>query len=466
MPYSSVKTLALRSAALTPRHRARAPKSLSSEMVALLSLALPRFCVLAGLCSLAVAHGAEYVTPSDVVIPSENASQEALTQSAGQTTLRLAGLDFFPHVAATVMFDDNLLISPSDALSDVEWTVSPGLTVVAGDVTACLPGPITLNQIRGLLNYSLVQDSSKPQRFLGIDYTPAVNFFTDHSQYNNVDQTAGLSAGYAFSRLALGLDQDYSRLAVKDNEIGDRVTVSTYDTKLRTRYELTDRSSIEVNGRYYRLEYADPAYQGYQEFRNDDWFNREVGAKLALGLGLAFGFVSPDGAANQTYQQLLVRGVYRLTGKIELNSFLGVECREYDAGSGNTVDPVFSLSVIYQARPTTTITLEAHRRDEPSPTGDYNYQTLGFSAGVRQLLLGRLSAVLVGGYDNVGYNLLTSGVSNNRSDNYFLVQATLDYELNAHWMTTLFYVHRQDDSNIPTYTYANNMVGARVSWRF
>lgn len=437
-----------------------------SETRALFSLPASPFCVLAFLGSLAIARGAEYVTPSDVVLPPEKASQEALNQSAGKATLRFAGLDFFPHAAATAMFDDNLLISPSNALSDLEWTLSPGLTVVAGDVTACLPGPVTLSQIRGFLNYSLVEDSSKPQRFLGVDYTPAVNLFTDHSQYNNVDHIAGLSAGYAFSRLALGLDQDFSRLAVKDNEVGNRVTEMAYDTRLRSRYELTDRSSIEVNGRYYRFEYEDPAFQGYQEFRNDDWFNRDMGARLGLGLGLAFGFVYPESAANQTYQQLLVRGVYRLSGKIDCRASLGVEYREYDADTANTVDPVFSVSVVYQPLPGTTVTLEGHRRDEPSPTGFYNYQTLGFSAGVRQLLLGRLYAGLTGSYDNVGYNPLQAGTSNNRTDNSFLVRATLDYELNTHWMTTLFYIHRQDDSNIPSYTYANNMIGARVSWQF
>jgi len=465
MRCSYVNTFESRPPVTHHRHGSES-KLIISEKFVVSSLARASFYVLAGLCSLAIVHAAEYVTPSDVVLLPENASQQALNQSADKATLRFVGLDFFPHAAVTGMFDDNLLISPSHALSDVEWTLSPGLTAVAGDVTACLPGSITLNQIRGLLNYSLMLDSSKPQRFLGVDYTPAVNLFTDHSQFNNVDHVAGLSAGYAFSRLALGLDQDFSRLAVKDNEVGNRVTESTYDTRLRSRYELTDRSSFEINGRYYRLDYEDSTYQGYEEVRNDDWFNREVGEKLALGLGLAFGFVYPEGAANQTYQQVLVRGIYRLTGKIEINSFLGVEYREYDAGRDNTVDPVFSLSVIYQPTPTTTVTLEAHRRDEPSPTGLYNYQTLGFSAGLRQLLLGRLSAVLTGGYDNVGYDLLLPGASNNRSDDYFLAQASLDYELNAHWMTTLFYIHRQDNSNIPNFTYANNMVGARVTWRF
>jgi hypothetical protein len=415
--------------------------------------------------SLTLANAQEYLTPGDVVLPPETASQEALNQSAGKASIRFGGLDLFPHASATAMYDDNLLISHTHALKDVEWTFSPGLTIVAGDVSSYFPGTVTLGQIRGLLNYSPVEDSSKPQRFLAVDYTPAANFFTDYSRYNNVDQTAGLSAGYVFSRLVLGLDQDFSRLAEKDNDVGRRLTVATYNTKLRSRYDLTDRSSLEINGQYYRLEYADSSYEGYQEFRNEDWFNRQVGARLSVGLGAAFGLVYPDVSASQTYQQALVRGIYQLTGKLDLRTSIGIEWREYGGRHPGTLDPVFSLAAAYHPRDTTTLTLEGHRREQPDFTGDYNYQTLGFSAGVRQQVLGRFYAGLLAGYDHYGYTPLQGGASNNRSDSYFSMRASLDYELNPHWTASLFYVRRQDDSSIQAYAYANNMAGLQVSWR-
>jgi hypothetical protein len=48
---------------------------------------------------------------------------------------------------------------------------------------------------------------------------------------------------------------------------------------------------------------------------------------LSLGVGLAFGFVFPNGNANQTYEQLLARAVYRLSGKLYFSSSVGVELR-------------------------------------------------------------------------------------------------------------------------------------------
>ena len=102
----------------------------------------------------------------------------------------------------------------------------------------------------------------------------------------------------------------------------------------------------------------------------------------------------PESNPDQTYQQLLVRGLYVVSGKLELRGTAGIEFRQYASGQTGTVEPVFTLSATYQPRISTSFTLEAYRREEPSFAGDYNYISLGFAAGVRQKLLGRLTARL------------------------------------------------------------------------
>lgn len=81
-------------------------------------------------------------------------------------------------------------------------------------------------------------------------------------------------------------------------------------------------------------------------------------------------------------------------------------------------------------------------------------------------MLGWLTASLNAGYDNVNYVLLTSGISNNRSDNYYPIRANLQDHVNRHLATTLFFVHLQDASSIGRYLYVDNMVGARVNWNY
>jgi len=414
----------------------------------------------------ASAMAAEYLTPNDVVLPSEAASAETVLQSAGKQSIRFMGLDVFPHAAASVMYDDNVLITHTNPISDVEWSLLPGVTVVAGDVSTAFSGAVTLEQLRDLLRYSLVDDSDKPNRFFGVDFTPAFNLFMENGRFDNIDYNAGMTAGYTFSRLSIGLDQDFSRVAIKDNDIGDRVTLIRFLTNLRLRYQLTDRTLFEVLARYLNSGYGNSIYQGYQEFRNEDWVDRRVGGKLDVGVGGAFGWVYPDINPNQTYQQALVRGIYQVSGKLDVRTYLGIELREYGGGISDTVDPVLNLAVIYQFRPPTTFTLEAHRQDAPSPTGYYNYQTYGFSGGVKEKLFDRLFASLSAGYDFVDYKQLSNVLIAARSDNYYSVKVGFEYEVDQHLTASLFYIFQGDSSNQERYTYTDNMVGVRLGWRY
>lgn len=415
---------------------------------------------------LNLVHGADYLTPSDVVLPPDSASEEVLDQSVRKGSLRFLGLDFFPRASLTTLYDDNILISSVNQLSDVKWTISPGIAMTAGDISSYLPASVTLAQIRGLFNYSLLDQDSMPQRYLGVEYAPAVNVYTDHSKYNGVDHSAGMSAGYSFSRLALGLEQDFFRGDVKNNQVGDLLGQSLFDTRLRARYEFTDRSRVEIKAQRSQSDYRDSNYKGYEEYRNEDWFDRSLGGRLEVGLGAAFGFVSPQVSADQTYQQALLRGIYSVSGKLNLRASAGIEFRQYESGASGNVAPVLSLEAIYQPRATTTLTLEGHRKEQPSFESGYNYDTLGFTVGARQQLMERIYAQLTAAYDSTEYNRVNSGISNARADNYYSGQANLQYEFNRQVGTTLFYTYRQVASNIGTYSYMDNMVGLQVYWRF
>ena len=176
----------------------------------------------------------------EVIVPSDTAARETLRLTAKESTLRFGGLDLFPHAAGQVQYDNNILISHTDALQDVIWTFSPGLTLAAGGVGAYLPGAVTVEQLRSLLYYSPVEDAAKPGRFFVVNYTPSFVAYTENSQYDNVGQSVRLSGGYSFTRLALGLDFDYTQGQIKDSGVGNLIGESVYETRFRSRYDLTD----------------------------------------------------------------------------------------------------------------------------------------------------------------------------------------------------------------------------------
>jgi hypothetical protein len=406
-----------------------------------------------------------FALAQEIVVPSEIASRETLRLSAEQSTLRFAGLDLFPHAAGMINYDDNILISHNNPMDDVVWTFSPGLTIAAGDVGAYLPGAVTLEQLRALLYSSTVDDVSKPRRFFALDYTPSFNVYTLHSVNDNTGQSAQFSGAYALTRLALGLDADFADEYVKDAGVGDLVQVYRYDANLRSRYDLTDRTSLEINGIYNGYQYAQQGYQGYNDVKNEDWLNRQFADRLSLGVGLGVGFVFPEGSPDQTYQQLLARAVYRLTGKLYFSSALGVELREYGGGQSDTVKPIFNLAGTYEVREGTTLTLEAHRQDEPSFIAGQNVTDLGASMGARQRLFGRLYATAYLGYDNYEYATTAPGGSTSRTDSYFYGRLRFDYEFNRHVTGSLFYTYYGDHSSYVFYSYNDNVVGLQLTWR-
>lgn len=417
-------------------------------------------------CAAMFARADDSMNLSTNMVPPPAAAEEILKLTSHEANLRLGAADLFPHAGASVTYDDNLLISSTNPLSVVEYTVSPGLTVALGDVSDDLVGPVTIDRIRNLLYYSLADESSKPRRFLGVDYTPSLNFYAGHDQYNNVDHAVQLSGGYNFSRLTSELDFDMHRGQMKDNGVGDLITLANYSAALRNRYDLSERSSLEVNGDYLRYDYIQPVFQGFQDFRNTDWFNHQLGEKLYGSVGMAFGYLVPSASQNQTYEQALLRGTYRLTGKLFFSASGGVEWREFQAGAPTSLNPVFSISGIYNPRETTTVTLEAHRLEEASPFDDYNYTQLGFSGGLRQMLFNRFYAGVRAAYDNLQYTQTLTGNNTVRADNIFSAQLNADYELNPHWTASLFYTYQQNASDVPIYSFGNNLVGARVVWRY
>lgn len=410
-------------------------------------------------------RASQYVIITEQV-PSPTAAEAILDQTAHEMTIRLGPVDVFAHAAASVAYDDNVLISHVDPIHDLEWSIAPGLMFALGDLSSSPTSPVSMDKLRSLLYYSMADDQSKPRRFLGLDYTPAVNLYTDHSIYNNVDESVRLSGGYTFSRMTVGLDFDFNYGQVKDNGVGDLVTVADYDTRLRTRYDLNERTSLELNAEYLGLDYIEPQYQGFQDIHGDFWLDRQFDQKLSAALGVGLGCLQPEFDPGQTYEQALIRGVYGLTGKSYFTASAGLEARQFGTSAPDALRPVFSLTGVFQPWANTTITVEGHRREDTAPFQGENFIQLGASVNARQWLFNRFYAGLGTGYDNIAYTDIETNNSQVRTDNYWFLIATFDYEFNNHLTATLFYTFRTDNSTDASVSYDNNIVGVRVGWKF
>ena len=420
------------------------------------------------MASSRAAEPVQPVTPADISALDEMAAREMLLKPPAKSgMIRLAGFELFPRVSSSIMYDDNINIQSGAAQqSDLIWSLSPGANVLAGNPGVEIPPGVTFEGLRYLSRQPDISFSGTPAKMLLFNYSPTFKLFARHDNYNSIDQLAQLTGIYSFSRLILGLDQDYSKSLDTVADVGARTTSTYFTTRLTSMYQLSDRTSVEVNGQYRNTSYEDPRFTGSRQWENQNWINRQLSGKVNAGLGLTLGYWDVDRSGSQTYQQAVLRMIYRLAEKMDVTASVGGEWRQYSSGAPGTWDPIFKIGANYRPLDSTTISVEGHRFQQSSASsGSQNYTETGFSCNVRQRVFEKWFANLGGSYWTVDYHAAQSGISVSRFDTYYAARVGLDYQFTERWSVGAYYQHRSDSSNV-SFGFENNQVGVQGSWQF
>jgi hypothetical protein len=301
---------------------------------------------------------------------------------------------------------------------------------------------------------------------LTLDYSPTVVLFTDHTEFNTVDHAAKLSGVWPFSKLTLGFSQDFALASSVVLGVADRVEHRSYNTLLTSRYEVSEKTSFEINGRQSITEYEQAGLINSKEWVSDNWFNYEFMPKLSLGAGLAVGYLDVEGFPSQLYERLSARTVYTATGKLDLNAAVGGEHRAY-SGSGSDFYPVFSIGGVYRPTPILNISLNAFRQEQNSAyVAGQNYVSTGFTLTAQQTIFERFAITLTGSYYSLEYHTTSGGLATTRSDDVFSVRPGFDWVIRRNLRAGVFYSYRHNTSSDAFFEYSNNQVGLQVSWYF
>ena len=398
----------------------------------------PAACFLGGLL-LAQPRAADYLEPAGSL--GAPRTEAVLETDPHREWLRWWIFDVSPRLAAQTIYDDNITIRSDTKEGDAIFTASPGLTAVAGD-----------------------QLSERP-RLLTLSYSPTFIKFLENSQYDSIDHSGSIRGIWPFSKLTLGFSQTYDQSSGGVVDIGNRVDRKSYNTGLTSSYELSEKTSFEINARQAIQDYPEP-YIGTKEWSNDDWINYLVAAKVVLGIGFTFGYIDVDRNPGQQYERLLVRAVYKLTYKVDVTASVGGELRQYEDGPSRA-GAIFSLGASYWPRDGTTINLEAHRDNRNSALfAGQNYISTGFSLSVRQRFMDRFFVAVGGSYENAAYESAINGVAATRSEDYYLANASADIAITARWLAGLFFRHRENISSIGGLSFNNNQIGIQTSYQF
>ncbi len=353
------------------------------------------------------------------------------------------------------VYDDNINISHTNRISDYYFAIEPGITLGFGDI------------------------EGRGGNYIRLDYMPSIILFVDHSEKDAVEHLIHLEGQYRFSRLTLNLSQDVAILdsANLNSTLDTTGLQANVDVSTPTRLNLFTtrlRANYDLSGKLFLTGEFDASIYDYSDFISSEIFsgglyiNYNWTPKVVVGIGGTAGYdLVDDPNPDQTFEQANVRLSYQATAKLSFTASAGIEFRQFDGNRGERTSPVFQAGALYHPFDGTTVTLTADRRMLNSGFfPDQDFAVTDVILRIQQRLLQRIYLGLAAGYENADYFSTVSGVNATRNDNYYFVEPSVDVLITRFWSAGAYYLHRQDFSSINFFSFYDNQVGVRTTFRF
>jgi Putative beta-barrel porin 2 len=346
-------------------------------------------------------------------------------------------------VEARAIYDDNIFLSaPGREQSDFVFLFTPSISYRRGDT------------------------ATRHGSYIAANYTASGSLFADHSEENSLDHSFRFDAQKQFGKLALGADGKYQRLSGATVELSDRVDRDEAGARLRARYDLSSKTSVEASGGWSTVRYREGTLEDYDEWVAETYVGYQVTGRTRVAAGGAVGQLDVEGQEGQDYTRALVKVTTEPSGKLTLDAKAGMEWRNTEAGSQDT--PVFNVTAEY--RPTARTSLSGAVYRDVSASGSLegeNVTRTGGSVRVQQKLGSALTASVEAGYEQLEYDATESGApESRREDEYFFVRPSLRYERREGRRLELYYSHREDNSTINLYDFEAGQVGLAFACDF
>lgn len=385
--------------------------------------------------------------------------------------LQLGPVDIHPRFTAGMRYDDNIYITRNNPQSDVIYSIFPAAQFIAGDRQSMAEFRVDNRDLLNLSPLAFITTPSEnwPGHLLTLDYGPRANWYTHASRNDGVDQFLTLNTLFPFARLILGVRQTYTYQNTQVIEANRLTPQTTFNTAITSAYQLSARTSIQVNLRRDSISYQAANLLGSADYRNDNWFGYQFSELLNLGGGATFGYVDVQNDTSQTYQQIMGRALYQLAEKVAVDASAGLEFRQFSTDTSGTLEPVFSLTGTYRWRPTTSFRLNAHRWDQASVSSGYNYLMTGFSGGVNQQFLQRYSVDLSGGWDTYAYSSYTGvpqSIASRNDNNYWSVRLAFEFRFNPFLKASAYYRYAQQNYQTGNNGFTDNQIGLSATYGF
>ncbi len=353
------------------------------------------------------------------------------------------------------VWDDNIFITHTNKASDYYFAIEPEITIGVGDI------------------------EGHNRSYLRLDYMPSAILFVDHSDQDAFNQLIHLEGGYNSGRLTLSLSEDIALLESANlnsfydttglwanTDASGPTRVNIFNTRLRANYELTGKLSLQ--GELDSPSYAYPSQISDYTISGGLYLYYNWLPKVSVGIGGTYGYDWVDNpSTDQTFEQVNLRLNYEVTAKASVYASGGVEFRQFD-GNRDTYDtPVFDVGATYHPFEGTNVSLSAGRRIYNSGfLASQDFATTYVAVRFQQRLFQRVYLGVGVGYEKSDYFAASRDVSATRNDDYWFVEPSVDV-LITRWLSAgVYYLHRDDSSSDDSFSFEDNQVGVRATFRF
>ena len=353
------------------------------------------------------------------------------------------------------VWDDNIFLTNTNHVSDYYFAIEPWITVGVGDI------------------------EGRNKSYLRLDYMPSAILYVDHSDQDAFNQLIHIEGGYSSGRWTFSLAEDIAILESAwfnsffdttglwaNTDAGGRTRVNLFNTRARADYQLTGK--VFLQGEFDSSIYFYPDNISSYMISGGLYVYYNWLPKVSVGIGGTVGYDwVDDPTTNQTFEQINARLNYEVTSKFFLYASAGVEFRQFDGNRDTYISPVFEVGSIYTPFSGTTITFAAGRRIYNSGfLANQDFGATYVTGRFQQRLFRRLYLGLGAGYENSDYIATDRDVSATRNDDYWFIEPSLDV-LITRWLSAgVYYLHREDSSDINSSSFDDNQVGVRATVRF
>jgi len=384
--------------------------------------------VLAGLVPSGLAQGYQAVSQLE---EGPRSFFDSETEDTLAKFLNWGALHARPHADLKAYYDSNLTLNDKDLPQeeDFVWRISPGILLGVGE-------------FRG-----------EKGNYVTLDYTMTGSIYTKYDDYNALDHNAEFRAGWKTAKFTAELLQSYVTENGKQIEAGSFVDQEVFLTGLATKYLISEKSFVELNGRQSLVD----SEAIYRDAPNDDltsvnewvaeaWYNYKLSEKLTLGAGPTLGWRDIVPGANQTFQQGMLKAGYLASQKLAFNGAVGVHFSQFQ--DGEEIGPKFVMEFggTWKAMENSQVSLNAYRRDQVALTDDYgNYFATGFSATYQHRFREKYLFTIQGGYENLDYYATVNVPGpdgDDRNDNYVWISPVAALQIDDRTMVGAFYQYR------------------------